>query len=286
MRYLSPLRYPGGKARLAPFLARVKWAQGSSVTTYAEPFAGGAGAGLRLLADGHVERLLINDLNPGIAAFWRAVTRDSEAFCTRIENTPVTLEEWEQQRAVYLAEQGSDIDLGFATFFLNRTNRSGILSGRPIGGMTQAGEWKIDARYNKAPLCERVRAVGRLADRISVSQLDALEFLGGLEKPKTTLVYVDPPYIQQGDRLYYNKFIDEKHVELAKALAAADYPWILTYDANDRITDDLYQGERCAEFGISHSAQVRHEGKEYIVFSRDLVVPDMQVLRIAEAVAI
>lgn len=277
MRYLSPLRYPGGKARLAPFFARITRAQAAEFDTFAEPFAGGAGAGLQLLAQGHFDRLVVNDINPGIAAFWRAVTRAPDEFCDLIRNTDVTISTWHEQRAIYRNGAGSDLELGFATFFLNRTNRSGILGARPIGGLEQSGRWKLDARFNKTNLCERVRAIGHLADRITVCELDAIDFLATLPSPESTLVFVDPPYLGQGDRLYCNRFSAADHELLAVALASAPYSWILTYDADDRITNHLYRGKRCAEFGIAHSAQVHRQGKEYIVFSRALTVPDMRV---------
>lgn len=284
MRFLSPLRYPGGKARLAPFFARVKWAQERDLDTYAEPFAGGVGAGLQLLSQGHIKHLAINDLNPGIAAFWRSVVHAPEEFCEQIRRVDVSVGSWHHYRERYESGEGDDLELGFATFFLNRTNRSGILNARPIGGFEQTGKWKIDARFNKDGLCERVTTIARYSDRISVSQVDAVEFLKLLPAPQTTLVFVDPPYLKQGDRLYFNRFSGSAHEQLAQELAHAEFPWILTYDADDRITNELYRGERCAEFGISHSAQVHRQGREYIVFSRDLRLPDMQVTRTGSAV--
>uniref|UniRef100_UPI00404B41F4 DNA adenine methylase n=1 Tax=Brachybacterium sp. GPGPB12 TaxID=3023517 RepID=UPI00404B41F4 len=78
MRYLSPLRYPGGKARLAPYLARLITAQDPEPRQYAEPFAGGAGAALHLLHDGVVDRIHLNDLNPGIASILAGLIRFPE----------------------------------------------------------------------------------------------------------------------------------------------------------------------------------------------------------------
>ena len=101
MRFLSPLRYPGGKGRLAPYIARLIAAQPARPTSYAEPFAGGAGAALRLLIDEHVQSIHINDLNPGIAAFWRCVFYDTERFARRIESAEVNLERWVDAREVY-----------------------------------------------------------------------------------------------------------------------------------------------------------------------------------------
>lgn len=272
MRYLSPLRYPGGKAKLAPFLARVLQAQHPVPTQYAEPFAGGAGAALRLLVDGAVEHVHLNDLNPGIAAFWRAATTHSDGLAELVAGTTPSIEVWHQQASIYRHGTGSDLELGFATFFLNRTNRSGILGGRPIGGLEQAGAWKLDARWNAAALAARIERVGRLAHRITVTELDARDFLAALPAPAETLVYVDPPYMMQGDRLYLDTFSAHDHSQLAAVLRAGEFPWVLTYDQHPKV-DELYADVQRDDFLIPYSAQVKQIGREAIVFSRDLVVP-------------
>jgi DNA adenine methylase len=283
--YLSPLRYPGGKAELAPFLARVVEAQIPRVDQYAEPFAGGAGAAIRLLADEVVHEVLINDLNPGIAAMWRSVVNDTAEFAGRIETQAATLTEWSRAHEIYNeADEKTDFELGFATFLLNRWNRSGILDARPIGGMRQDGPWKIDARFNRTELADRVRFVGSYGTRIKVSQLDGRQFIKSLEaKAGDALVYVDPPYLNQGDDLYLDSLSPEDHEELADVLNTSPLRWLLTYDVHPRVIDELYGARRRATFRIAHTAHHQHVGKEYLVFGDTISVPDLQVTRVAEA---
>jgi DNA adenine methylase len=279
-RYLSPLRYPGGKGRLAPYIASLLTAQRKRPQEYAEPFAGGAGAALTLLYEEHVSGIHINDLSPGIAAFWRGVFEETDRFAARIREVEVSLDEWHRARAIYTAGVAPDpFDLGFATFFLNRCNRSGILTARPIGGLEQTGRWKIDARFNKTDLAERVETIGRFRDRVHLSELDAREFLNRLEpQADDVLVYVDPPYLTQGDSLYLASLTMDDHRELANLLQASSLQWFLTYDADSRITDDLYEGLRCVEFDIAHTAQRQHVGIEYAVYSDRLALTDADVL--------
>lgn len=278
--FLSPLRYPGGKARLAPYLARVLASQSVVIDTYCEPYAGGAGAGLQLLTDGHVERLIINDLNPGISAFWRSVFFNTAAFLDALEACVVDLDNWHQQRATYLAPQGQDdLALGFATFFLNRTNRSGILNARPIGGLEQTGNWLIDARFNKADLARRIESLSQLAGRVDVRQERAIELLRTLNRRKRPiLLYVDPPYVVPGEELYMADHSWSEHEKLEQVLTKSPHPWLLTYDADDR-TRALYRDYRCLRFDISHTAQVQKVGREFMFFSRGLRVPDRLVMR-------
>ena len=75
------------------------------------------------------------------------------------------------------AADHDELALGFATFFLNRTNRSGILNGGIIGGRDQTGPWKIDARFNAPELVHRIESIAGMRDRIKLTRQDALTFL-------------------------------------------------------------------------------------------------------------
>ncbi len=227
--YISPLRYPGGKAALAPFLAELMNNQRPRANTYIEPFAGGGGAALRLLYGEYVDRIVLNDLNPGIAAFWRTVFWHTEQLTDLISDCELSVEAWQRYHEQYMSATGSDVELGFATLYLNRTNRSGILDARPIGGMKQTGKWKIGARFNRQGLIERVNILGPYRDRVEVLQCDALDLLTSIDTKKCFL-YVDPPYLTQGDELYLNTLRWDDHERLAKILTAHHNQWILTYD--------------------------------------------------------
>ncbi|QIM22386.1 DNA adenine methylase [Phycicoccus sp. HDW14] len=281
MRYLSPLRYPGGKARLAPYLQRLIESQRPRPRQYAEPFAGGAGAALHLLRAEVVESIHLNDLNPGIAAFWRASLDYPDQFCHMVRTVPLTIDEWFAQRDIYSRPADrDDLELGFATFYLNRTNRSGILDARPIGGFDQSGRWKIDARFNREALCKRIQTIADLRHRVYVTELEGLDFLVSLQSvADDVFVYADPPYLVQGEGLYLHAFDADDHVDLAHLLADAAFPWMLTYDDDPRITQRLYAGGRCATFDIAHTAHRQHLGKEAVIYSAGLTVPDLLITR-------
>ncbi|WP_257603189.1 DNA adenine methylase [Rothia dentocariosa] len=280
LNHLSPLRYPGGKSRLAPYISELIRCQEYRPTSYAEPFAGGAGAALKLLANEAVKTIYINDLSPGIAAFWRSVFNCNKEFVAKIYETPITMDKWYEQRDIFKnPEKYDDITLGFATFFLNRCNRSGILTAGPIGGMNQSGKWKIDARFNRPNLADKITFLGNYNKRVSVTQLDAKEFMKSIEpEGDNVFFYVDPPYIVQGEQLYLNSLTYQDHIELAEYLHGVSAPWILTYDVVDQVTDDLYKGLRVAEFDISHTAQKQHIGSEYIVYGENVKVPNLNML--------
>ena len=158
-RTASPLRYPGGKSALHNLVSDIIHANGLDGGHYAEPFAGGGGLAHSLLFEGIVREIHLNDIDPAIAAFWRAILEQNDELCAMIETTPVTIEQWHDQKKIYARffEQRDDLQLGFATLFLNRTNRSGIIKGAGvIGGLRQTGNYLLDCRFNKVDLIRKI----------------------------------------------------------------------------------------------------------------------------------
>lgn len=249
---------------MSTFLATVMRVNRFVGHAYAEPFAGGAGAGLSLLYEGWASHFFLNDIDRGVVSFWRAAIGGSEAFAQRIENVPLTVREWEYQRAVY-REASMGADLGFATFYLNRTNRSGIMNGGVIGGKDQRGPYKIDARFNRADLAKRVRTLGRFRRQITVSRLDAVEFLSSLGTKAPTFTYLDPPYYVKGQDLYMNFYSPDDHAEIATQLSGFKQPWIMTYDACEEIRA-LYRQRTVRASELSYSAREVRRGDELVIF--------------------
>lgn len=274
----TPLRYPGGKTSLFSYFASLIDAHEWKGLTYIEPFAGGAGAALSLLFLEKVEAIVINDYDPAIYAFWKSVTERSEDFVKLIQDTPVTIAEWENQKKVYKAADLSEpLKLGFATFFLNRTNRSGILNAGPIGGKQQLGTWKIDARYNKSVMIDKIRLIGLYRKRITVLNEDGNEVIDRYAKNEKSFLYVDPPYFVKGADLYLNAFKIADHQKLASTLSK--YPtakWLLSYDNEEEIVN-LYSDFNYEVFSLKYSAHHNSKsGSELMVFSNAI---DQAVLR-------
>jgi DNA adenine methylase len=277
-RYYSPLRYPGGKGRLADFVGRLIAAQPSKPNRYVEPFAGGAGVALHLLMNEYVDEVVLNDLDKGVAAFWRAVFEHTDELTSLVRTCRPSVDEWQIQHERYASKSGDDLELGFATFFLNRTNRSGILNARPIGGLDQQGKWLIDARYDAERLAERIRAVASYSTRVTVCEQDGIELTREVLADRRSFIYADPPYLKKADDLYLNALTWKDHARLARYLRRGR-GWFLTYDQDDRVPTELYPGLRCASFEIAHTAAVQHVGREYGVFAKGLVVKSLKGLR-------
>ncbi|WP_397597165.1 DNA adenine methylase [Silanimonas sp.] len=276
-KLFTPLRYPGGKARFAPLIAEVLDTNGLSGGHYLEPYAGGAGAALVLLIDGAVSHIHINDADPAVSGFWRVAVSNSAGLIRMITDEPVTMDAWHHWRAVMLGEiEGTDLERGFATLFMNRTNRSGILKGGVIGGKGQSNEYKLDARFMRDELCSRLERIGSFSDAISVYEEDAYKLLLRCHQflPCKSLVYLDPPYYVKGAGLYRNSYKHQDHEKIARLLASSKFrrPWIVSYDNADEIRT-MYSYARSFTYGLHYTAQQRYIGSEVMFFSDRLAPP-------------
>ncbi|MEH6304253.1 DNA adenine methylase [Olivibacter sp. CPCC 100613] len=273
----SPLRYPGGKACLTQFITELAQQNELVGGRYVELYAGGAGAALNLLYNRTFDSILINDYDYSIYSFWHSVINQTEAFIKLIERTPVTLAEWYRQKEIFdRGRENEQLDLGFATFFLNRTNRSGIIfKAGPIGGFEQTGNYLIDVRFNKKNLIERIEKIGSHADRIHLTNEDATKIIQALENYtrdlSRTFLYLDPPYYKKGKELYLNNYGHDGHEGLAQYVVNLpnELRWLISYDNVDQIKR-MYQHYRLATFDLSYTLQSKRFGSELLIFSDNL----------------
>lgn len=281
----SPLRYPGGKTQLAKFIAHLLYINNVK-DTYIEPFAGGFGVGLYLLENDNIEQAVINDLDSSVYSIWYAILNNTEKFIKKIEITPVTIEEWHKQRKIrekYRSDPFS-FDNAFSSFFLNRTNISGIINGGPIGGLNQKGKYKINCRFNKVNLIKKIEMISKYKNRIKLTNLDA-NLLIKKEIPKfdpnSSFIFFDPPYYEQGKNLYLSFVNKSDHKELAKnILSLKNYKWITTYDVNNEILKLYKYHVQTHSYTLNYSANKKRKAREYIFSSDDTLLDSFQKLEL------
>jgi DNA adenine methylase len=272
----SPLRYPGGKTCLLEPVAQVLKLNKLSHSHYAEPYAGGCGLALALLFGGHVSDIHINDIDRSIWTFWHVVLNRTEEFIELMETTPVTIKEWRRQRDIQRnLGRRSHLEVAFAAFFLNRTNRSGIIKNAGvIGGLKQKGDYTIDCRFTKEELARRIRRIAKYRNRIHLHRMDALDFINHVDRelPAETFLCIDPPYFNKGATLYTSFYMPEDHERVAKRVLRLDNPWVLTYDYCDEIKE-LYADRRQYRFDLNYSAHIKRVGSELLIPSKGLRMP-------------
>lgn len=279
LKRLSPLRYPGGKAKILDAMINIIECNACQNMEYMEPYAGGAGVALGLLIGGYVKKIHINDIDKGIYSFWYSIINETDSFIQKIIDTDITIQEWHKQKYIYSnLDLYTKLEVGFATFFLNRCNRSGIITGGCIGGQKQDGTYKIDARFNKSKLIEKITTIAKHKKNIKLYNKDTLKLLGSKKiDPTRTILYLDPPYYVKGFCLYKNYYSHKDHMKIKNKLAKYNYKWIVSYDNVEEIKK-IYTNYRHKEFNIQYSAGNNKQGKEIMFFSDDILIPEINFL--------
>jgi DNA adenine methylase len=278
--FYSPLRYPGGKNKLAKFIAKI-CVDNNINGHYVEPYAGGASVALHLLIEEKVEKITINDFDRSIYSFWHSVLKNTKKFCKLIEDTEINIENWQKAKEIQKNKSKAKLlDLGFSTFFLNRTNISGIINAGIIGGIEQKGKYKMNCRFNKEDLIKRIKLIAKYKKQINLYNLDALELVKRIQDESNnnkTIFYFDPPYYLKGSSLYTNHYKNDQHIDVCYTIKEIkNINWIVSYDNTPEI-EKLYNWvskELTKKYSFNHSAHKAKEGKEILFFSKNLLVPN------------
>lgn len=259
-----------------PLMAAIIQENGLARRPYAEPFAGGCGLALALLYGGYVSDIFVNDIDASIWSFWHSVLNSTEQLVDQVLRADLTIDGWRVQREVFQSAGADDpLRLGFAAFYLNRTNRSGIIKGAGvIGGLAQTGHYKLDCRFNREDLARRIQRVAKYWHRIHLTRMDATDFLAVADRdlPKSSLLCIDPPYYHKGSSLYTSFYRPDDHADLAKAIQELERPWVVTYDNTPEISS-LYADQERFTFNVSYSVQTKRVASELLIASPNLVIP-------------
>lgn len=275
----SPLRYPGGKFKISRLIECLIEKSGIVAPVYIEPFAGGAGVALDLLFRGKVSSIVINDSDRAIYSVWRAILTETDAFLEKVVNADLSIEEWMKQQKIYLSSSHYSLDFAFATFFLNRTNHSGILTSGPIGGQKQE-KWTLGVRYNKERLEKQIQEIGKHKKEIRLYGFDIFTFLKRMMSTtgENGFIYFDPPYYRKGKRLYKNYFTPQVHSKLCSLISnGIPQSWIVTYDNVPEIVN-LYEKFPSLPFSLGYSLANNGRGKEIMFFKNEKLIPTLPEL--------
>ena len=224
---LSPLRYPGGKGKI---LKQLVPHFPEHIGTMIEPFAGGAAASLAMLFAGRAERIILNDLDSGVYAFWTSVLEYTEKLLNAVCDIQGTREEFlRAKRTLDRPVEHSTVELAAAFLTANQLAFSGITK----AGI--AGDYK--RRWNYKKVTDRIRRIAAYKERITVMHMDALQVIEEFYWDADNCLFIDPPYVLQGKQLYREWYETEDHKRLAGLIRdlTLSYPGcakiVVTYDA-------------------------------------------------------
>lgn len=279
--YYSPLRYPGGKGKLASFMEYMIDQLGHQGGTYIEPFAGGAGIAMELLLRNVVSRIVINDYDKAIWSFWKAILTETDRFVEEIRTVPLTVDEWQKQHEILVTQNDKySFELGFAAFYLNRTNRSGIIKGGVIGGQEQAKDWKMDVRFKREELVTRIQRIAARKKDIKLYNKDVNSFIKNYVPlyEENALIYFDPPYFRKGQQLYMNFFNYKDHVRIEQEIREhVNCDWIITYDYEPQI-EEIYHNYNLRLYDLNYSVSTKRKANELMIFKDGIIIPSDEEL--------
>lgn len=279
--FYSPLRYPGGKGKLSLFMEYMIDRLGHRGGTYIEPFAGGAGIAVELLLKNVVNRIVINDYDKGVWSFWKAILTETDRFVEQVRTVPLTINEWYRQHEICVNQNDKySFELGFATFYMNRTNRSGIIKGGVIGGLKQAGHWTMDVRLNREELINRIQNIASRKKDIKLYNKDISSFITNYVPlyEDNAFIYFDPPYYKKGKQLYMNYFSHEDHVRIESAIRQhINCDWIITYDDVKEI-EEIYKDYQLYLYDLNYSVSAKCKASELMVFRNEILPPTDEML--------
>ena len=274
--YYSPLRYPGGKGKLASFMESMIDQLGHRGGTYIEPFAGGAGIAMELLLRNVISRIVINDYDKAVWSFWKAILTETDRFVEEIRTVPLTVDEWQKQHEILVTKNDKySFELGFAAFYLNRTNRSGIIKGGVIGGQEQAKDWKMDVRFKREELVTRIQRIAARKKDIKLYNKDVNSFIKNYVPlyEENALIYFDPPYFRKGQQLYMNFFNYKDHVRIEQEIREhVNCDWIITYDYEPQI-EEIYHNYNLRLYDLNYSVSTKRKANELMIFKDGIIIP-------------
>lgn len=231
---LSPYRYPGGKSKVIDYLY---WHLESKKTgVLISPFTGGGSFELAMLEAGVVDKIHMNDLDPGVFSFWWVLKHMPFELINRIEEKLPTHEEYFQaQQLIKNDYKHADlIEAAWASFLVNRLAYSGVFKANPLGGKFGTSNDLLQ-RWNPHDLVKRINKIHSMADQIKVTQLPAIELIEESYWNENATLFIDPPYVVKGKDLYHCYFTEDDHIELSQILDSLHMGFpgadvVVTYD--------------------------------------------------------
>lgn len=274
----SPLRYPGGKNRVAKMLLEHM----PPHTDYREIFAGGAAL---FFSKPRVKKNWLNDLHPGLCAFYRAVQKHFDQFAALCRQQDGSLrarfDEWAARRDLMDAT-GDEmlVERAVQYYFLNRT----VWGGRVVYDPRRKSRLYFSNPSGWSNLEKKLAHLSAISEKLRGVKITCDGYQKCLAGATAdTLIYADPPYFRESvghitDRLYDKSFDYDCHRKLAALLKKTKAKVMVSYDDCPEIRE-LYkswniiekQWRYCGRYAVTLEAK-RNGVKEKKVLGKELLI--------------
>ncbi|MCD6436441.1 MAG: DNA adenine methylase, partial [Clostridiales bacterium] len=169
-------RYPGGKLKAKKFItSKIKKyykINNSYNLEYIEPFFGSGSICLGLLNSMRLNKICINDTDPGIACFWASIIHFPDVLCKKVEEYIPSVDDFYKfkkelrdsdvnsiARIVCNKPSKKCIEIGFKKLVIHKISYSGLgtMAGGPMGGKEQLSNFKVDCRWNSKTIIKDIK---------------------------------------------------------------------------------------------------------------------------------
>ena len=260
MKYLkTPLRYPGGKSRVAPMLIE-KFPSG--IKEFREPFLGGASVAL-LFSQKHPEiPVWVNDKYEYLYNFWVTLQEDGDNLSDVLVGIKEDHSTEEKAKELFISakEEISKADpfrKAVLFWILNKCSYSGLTENSSFSA--SASRQNFTTRGAK-----HLKNISEIIQHWEITNLDYTEVLQ--PDGDGVFCFLDPPY-KIGSYLYgtnaeMHKTFD--HDDFIAQCKKCPNKWMVTYN-NDIDLKEGYKGYNQEEFrityGMKHRADNRHKSE-------------------------
>jgi len=281
----SPLRYPGGKSRVARLLAPYI----PEHEEYREIFFGGGGL---FFHKPKAKHNWINDLHPGLYAFWKTLRDQFDEFEALCRKQPASNEATLRATFDYwcgrddlMKASGDDklLERAVQYYFINRT----VWTGRVVYDPARRSRLYFSNPEGWGNLEKKLKHLRACSEKLQGVKITNLPFEQCLEgATPDTFIYADPPYYRDSldvptSKLYEGHFPIEAHTALRDLLAASPARAMISYDDRPEVRK-LYadkaiwrlvplEWKYCGRYAVTNDAKAKGR-KEQKVSGQELLI--------------
>lgn len=221
--FKSPLRYPGGKSRVAKKISNLI----PEFDEYREPFLGGGSVFIyqkQLFPD---RIFWINDVYFELFNFWKISQKDIVSLVEKVLHLKAKFQNGKDLHRYLNFNQSkfTNLEKAASFFIFNRITFSGTTLS---GGYSESA---FLGRFTKSSI-ERLKPLDTILEDAQITNFDYKNLVN--RSGKNVFIYLDPPYFSAKESKLYGKrgnlHSNFDHKEFAKVMKGCKHKWLITLD--------------------------------------------------------